>query len=218
MRFDANAMGQNRPQAGEADETVRPTFETAAAHMTPNPPLYIPYLIVLVGPPGSGKTTWARRHGAGAVHISQDGLIDAITPHGFNHIYRPIYREAEDAIARAALQAGQTIIVDRTNRTRAHRERWLQLAREAPCPALAVVMSTPESLCRERNARRDAISRLSEERMERMFAALEPVQSDEGFISIHFEDGIGAGIELKQILSQLQNQERLSDEYLYQTR
>ena len=28
--------------------------------------------------------------------------------------------------------------------------------------------------------------------MERMFAALEPVRSDEGFVSIHFEDGVGA--------------------------
>ena len=74
-------------------------------------------------PPGS------RRNGRGAVHVSQDGLIDAITPDGFDHVYRPVYREAEDAVARAALQAGHTVIVDRTNRTRAHRERWLHISR-----------------------------------------------------------------------------------------
>jgi predicted kinase len=173
--------------------------------MTPNPPLCISCLIVVVGPPGSGKTTWARRNSRGAVHVSQDGLIDAITPDGFDHVYRPVYRAAEDALARAALQAGHTVIVDRTNRTRTHRERWLQIAREASCPAVAVVMTTPVSICRERNAKRNAPTRLSEERMDRMFAAFEPIQPDEGFVSIFFEDGIGVGVAVPEILSQLQN-------------
>src|SRR5580658_8364954 len=123
-------------------------------NVAPNPPLGIPCLIVLVGPPGSGKTTWARRNVDGVVHVSQDGLIDAVTPGGFDHAYRPLYREAEDAVARAALRAGHTVVVDRTNRTRAHRQRWLQIAREHACPAIAVVMATPEAICRERNAKR----------------------------------------------------------------
>src|SRR5580704_14899545 len=168
--------------------------------MTPNPPLRIPCLIVLVGLPGSGKTTWARRNARGVVHVSQDGLIDAITPDGFDHVYRPVYREAEDAVARAALQAGHTVIVDRTNRTRAHRERWLQIAREVSCPAVAVVMATPVPLCRERNAKRDASSCLSEDRMDRMFAAFEPIQPGEGFVSTYVEDGVGVGIAAPEIL------------------
>jgi predicted kinase len=183
-----------------------------------DPPLKVPCLIVLVGPPGSGKTTWARRNGRGTVHVSQDGLIDAITPDGFDHVYRPVYREAEDAVARAALQNGHTVVVDRTNRTHAHRQRWLQMAREAQCPAVALVMTTSEALCRERNARRDLSRRLSEERMERMLAALEPVRPDEGFASIHFENGVGSGISLDEILSQFQTKEQLSHEYFYQAR
>src|SRR6202022_3451153 len=98
---------------------------------------------------------WARQNRHGVVDVSQDDLIDAITPGGFDHQYRPVYRQAEDAIARAALRAGHTVIVDRTNRTRAHRERWLRLAREEDCGAIALVMSTSEALCRERNSRRD---------------------------------------------------------------
>ncbi len=124
--------------------------------MNGNPPLGIACLLVLVGPPGSGKSTWARQNGSGAVHVSQDGLIDAITPDGFDHVYRPVYRAAEDAAARAALEDGHTVIVDRTNRTRRHRERWLRIAREADAPAIAVEMCAPASLCRERNRARDA--------------------------------------------------------------
>src|SRR5258707_14210273 len=107
--------------------------------MTPNPPICVPCLIVMGGPPGSGKTTWARRNGCGVVHVSQDALIDAITPDGFDHVYRPVDREAEDAGARAALQAGHTVNVDRTNRTRAPREPWLHIAPAAPGHASPVV-------------------------------------------------------------------------------
>lgn len=186
--------------------------------MTTNPPLGVPCLIVLVGPPGSGKTTWARRNSRGVVHVSQDGLIDAITPGGFEHAYCSIYREAEDAVARAALQSGHTVLVDRTNRTRAHRERWLEIAREVSCPAVAIVMTTPEALCRERNAKRST-GRLSDERMERMLAALEPVRQDEGFKSIYFERGLGeAGVELDEILAHFQNKERSSHEHCHQAR
>jgi predicted kinase len=167
----------------------------------------------LIGPPASGKGAWARATGRGAVHVSQDDLIDAITPDGFEHLYRPIYGAAEDAVARAALRAGHTVIVDRTNRTRAHRERWLTMAREAHCPAVAVVMTAPAWLCRERNGQRQGARRLSEERMERMLAALEPVQPDEGFAAIYTER-----IPLTAILSELaRGRESLIHEDCHQT-
>src|SRR5215471_8778712 len=132
------------------------------ARMT-NVPLGVPSLIVLVGPPGSGKSTWAKQNGRGAVHVSQDDLIDAISPDGFDHIYRTVYRAAEDAIAREALEQGHTVIVDRTNRTRAHRHRWLQIAREADCPAVAIAMRASLLLCCERNRQRQDPRRLSED-------------------------------------------------------
>jgi predicted kinase len=155
--------------------------------MIANPPLRMPSLIVLVGPPGSGKSTWAKQNGRGAVHVSQDDLIDAISPDGFDHIYRPIYTAAEDAVSRAALERGHTVIVDRTNRTRAHRYRWVAIAREAGCPAVAVTMRASFSLCRERNRGRHDKRRLTEERMERMIEAFEPVGLNEGFTAI-FDD------------------------------
>jgi predicted kinase len=137
-------------------------------------------------------------------------LIDAITPHGFDHLYRPVYAAAEDAIARAGLVSGHTVIVDRTNRTRTHRERWLRLAREFACPAIAVEMRTSAAICRERNRLRTDHRRLREERMDRMIAAMQPVAADEGFAAIYDGDTIDlAGI--------LQKEENLN-EYCHKAR
>jgi predicted kinase len=169
--------------------------------MMTNPSLRVPSLIILVGPPGSGKSTWAKQNGRGAVHVSQDDLIDAISPDGFDHIYRPVYCAAEDAIAREALEQGHTVIVDRTNRTCAHRHRWLEIAREADCPVVALTMRASFSLCRERNRQRQDQRRLSEERMERMIAAFEPVRPDEGFTAI-FDDSAS----LAEILESLRRE------------
>jgi predicted kinase len=186
--------------------------------MNANHPLGTACLVVLVGPPGSGKSTWAARNGRGAVHVSQDGLIDAISPDGFEHVYRPIYAAAEEAVARAALLDGHTVIVDRTNRTRGHRERWLRIAREADAPAVAVEMTAPAALCRQRNREREPGRRLSEDRMERMLAALEPVRQDEGFSALYR----GGAISLADILSDLalsqQSVEVLPDEHCHKAR
>lgn len=166
--------------------------------MIPNSPLAVPCLILLVGPPGSGKSTWAKQDGHGAVHVSQDDLIDAISPDGFAHVYRTIYAAAEDAVARAALEHGHTVIVDRTNRTREHRRRWLAIAHEADCPTIAVVMRASFPLCRERNGSRQDRRRLSEERMDRMIAAFERVRLDEGFTAM-FDDSASVSQVLESL-------------------
>jgi predicted kinase len=183
--------------------------------MIMNPPLAGPCLIVLVGSTGSGKSAWASANGCGAVHISQDGLIDAISPDGFEHGYRPIYTAAEDAIARAALKHGHVVIVDRTNRTRAHRERWLRIAREGRYPVVAVVMTASPSLCRERNAQRGGRRRLSEDRMNRMLAAFEPVSPGEGFTAV-YDDSIRMPGILERI--SLKGKECCTNEYCNQAR
>jgi predicted kinase len=149
--------------------------------MIANLPLGVPRLVVPGGPPGSRKSTWAKQNACAAVHVSQD-LIDAISPDGFEHAHRPIYAADEDAVARAALEHGHTVIVDRTKRTRPHRYRRLEIAREADCPGIAVAMRASFS---ERNRCCQDKRRLTEERMERMIAAFEPVRPDEGSAAIY---------------------------------
>lgn len=174
----------------------------------------LPCLVVLVGPPASGKSAWARRNSAGTVVVSQDDLIDAITPDGFDHAFRPVYTAAENTVGRTALAAGFTVIVDRTNRTRALRERWILIAREAGCPAVAVEMTASAELCRERNRTRGGPRRVADERMERMLAVMEPVSQGEGFAAV-FRDNEAS---LQDVLEFLRGQTgKESHEYCRQT-
>ncbi|MGH9771103.1 MAG: AAA family ATPase [Candidatus Acidiferrales bacterium] len=144
----------------------------------------LPIVIVLVGVPGSGKSTWAYRNARDAIIASQDDLIDAITPSGFDFAACPIYAAAEEATARAALEYGRHVIVDRTNRTCALRRRWLSIAQEAKCPAIAVVMSADWDTCRRRNRERSGSRRVCEERLDRMIAAFEQPNGGEGFHAV----------------------------------
>ena len=172
-------------------------------------------LVVLVGPPGSGKSEWTRRNAAGAVVVSQDDLIDVITPYGFDPSSRPVYIAAEDATGRAGLAAGFTVIVDRTNRTRVLRERWIRIAREAGCSAVAVEMTAGAELCRMRNRERSGSSRVSDRRMERMLAVMEPVSGNEGFASVFRDDEVS----LQDILEYLRSRAgKESHEYCNQAR
>ncbi len=87
--------------------------------------------------------------------------------------------------ARAALEDGHTVIVDRTNRTRAAPASAGSASHVRPMlPPIAIEMRAPAALCRERNRARNAARRLSEDRMDRMLAALEAVAPDEGFSAI----------------------------------
>jgi predicted kinase len=141
-------------------------------------------LIVLVGAPGSGKSEWARHNASGAVIVGQDELIEAITPVGFDIACRPVYAAAEEAIAEAGLAANFPVIVDRTNRTRVLRQRWLQLATRCGSVAVAVQMTADEELYRVRNRLRINHRRVSDERMERMIRVIEPPTTDEGFVAV----------------------------------
>jgi predicted kinase len=116
--------------------------------------------------------------------VSQDDLIDAITPSGFDHSARPIYAAAEEVIARTALRAGRIVIVDRTNRTRALRKRWIAIAQEMQCAVVAITMSADVETCRSRNRARSGLRCVCEERMERMISVFEAPQLEEGFDAI----------------------------------
>jgi protein phosphatase len=110
-----------------------------------------PSLVVLIGPSGSGKSSFAREHFAPTEVISSDfcrGLVaDDENDQG----------ATSDAFAVLHFIAGRRLaqprftVVDATNVQREARRPLIELAKEHDLFPVAIVLDIPESICQERN-------------------------------------------------------------------
>lgn len=111
-----------------------------------------PGVVALIGPAGSGKSTFARRSFASAEIFSSDAWRRAISGDAAD---QSVSREAFEALYGAAgawLARGGTAVVDATNLAIEARGRCLDLAAAAGCPAIAVVFDMPLEQCLRWNA------------------------------------------------------------------
>jgi predicted kinase len=99
-----------------------------------------PECVILVGLPGAGKSTLARRQFPSHEHISKDL---------FSRSTRDKQRR-QDAALRAALAAGRSAVVDNTNVTPGDRAAIIAIAREygARIAGVYVEASTREAIAR----------------------------------------------------------------------
>ena len=114
-----------------------------------------PALVVLVGASAAGKSTWAARHYRTEEVVSSDTLRGVVGsgPRDLD-ASADAFAMLESIIA-ARLGRGLTTVVDTLGFDPARRRRWLTRAREVGLPAVAVILETPDELCRRRNAARD---------------------------------------------------------------
>jgi predicted kinase len=108
-------------------------------------------LVALIGPTGSGKSTFARKHFKPTEVLSSDycrGLVsdDENSQAATNDAFDVLY-----FIARKRLAAGKLTVVDATNVQAEARKPIVALAREYHCLPVAIVLNLPEKLCHERN-------------------------------------------------------------------
>lgn len=96
-------------------------------------------LIICVGAPGSGKSTAATFHLSGCTRVNRDTLGT---------------KEKCIKMCEVILKAGESVIVDNQNTTRADRAPYLKLAQQMGIPAVALHYDVPKDLCFHLNAYR----------------------------------------------------------------
>jgi predicted kinase len=130
---------------------------------------------ILIGLPGSGKSTFFRQHLAAThEHVSKDLL-----PHARNRQAR------QDTLVRAALARGVSVAVDNTNVSPAERAAIIRLAREYGARVIGyyIEASTREAVAR--NERREGKARVPKVAIFTCAKRLVAPQMEEGFDELH---------------------------------
>jgi protein phosphatase len=149
-----------------------------------------PSMVVLIGPAGVGKSTFAARHAAPAEILSSDAFRLAIAGDAADQRASGLaFRRLHDELAHR-LAARRLTFVDATNLTTHARRVLLGRARDASIPAVAIVFDLTAELVHERNAGRigrvvpgDVVS----EHLRRLRTLLDPTDPSRQLVAEGFD-------------------------------
>lgn len=136
-RFGGRSAGQRCSEGvGETDNDV--DANVPRQPIAPHSPLK-PFVLILVGLPGSGKSTFSIK------------LEDAM-PWKFTRVNQDKLgnRKACEQLTRNVLRMGKIAVIDRCNFDAQQRQNWAGIAKEAGVPCDCVVFSFKEDVCLRR--------------------------------------------------------------------
>ena len=159
-------------------------------------------LVVLIGPPGAGKSTFAARHFSPTEVVSSDACRALVADDQGDMAATAAAFRVLHAIARERLRAGRLVVIDATNVQASSRKPLAAAAARFGRPMVGVVFDLPLQLCLaridERRARAvppDAVRRLHAH-LKASLARL----PEEGFEAVHVfssADEVGAAVVVR---------------------
>jgi predicted kinase len=153
--------------------------EPEAAGRSPQAPKG--FVVLAIGLPGSGKTTWFRRRGV--TPLSSDLLRNILFDDVEEQRYQGLVFSTLRSLLRARLIARMPLnYVDATNLSIHERRQWIKMAKSFGYEVQAVFFDVPLDVCLDRNRQRDRS--VSEDVMRKMSEKLKPPVFEEGFAKI----------------------------------
>jgi len=135
-------------------------------------------VVLAIGLPGSGKSSWFKRHNIRP--LSSDLLREILFDDAEEQRFQDLVFSNLRSMLKARLIARRPMsYVDATNLTPHDRSSWIKLAKDYGYEVHGVFFDVPLEVCMERHLKRSRV--VSEEVMRKMAAKLKPPTFDEGF-------------------------------------
>jgi predicted kinase len=139
------------------------------------------FVVLTIGLPGSGKTTWYKRRGV--TPLSSDLLRTILFDDITEQRYQGLVFSTLRSLLRARLIAKMPWnYVDATNLSPHERRQWIRMAKSFGYEVQAVFFDVPLAVCMERNRKRDRA--VTDEIMQKMADRLKAPSFKEGFEKI----------------------------------
>ncbi|WP_030807332.1 ATP-binding protein [Streptomyces sp. NRRL S-337] len=164
-------------------------------------------LVVLIGASGAGKTTLAATWPASQV-LSLDALRGTVSDDPGDQEATADAVDALHLLLERRMARRLLTVVDATNVTRAAREPLVAAAKRHNMPVIAVMLSTPASVCVERQRPRPADRTVPDDTVRRQHKAMvhsHPGLASEGFNEVVFADSLGQLLPHLRRLSEARN-------------
>lgn len=139
------------------------------------------FVVLTIGLPGSGKTTWFKRRAV--TPLSSDMLRSILFDDITEQRYQGLVFSTLRSLLRARLIAKMPWnYVDATNLSPHERRQWIKMAKSFGYDVQAVFFDVPLEVCLERNSKRERT--VAPDLMQKMAERLKPPSFGEGFSKI----------------------------------